>query len=213
MGSSQERTDKFSITEYDEGEEVFHELEKFVSWVSWNNSEPGAETMMDYDELSGELFLEVAKGIKHYGGKLPLDQLKAVIRKMVDNRIFELKFRYHCTHRKLGGLNISLDIEQIGFPVSDSCNVEELYDSGERIGTLSSALSPRAKRVFDAVIFGDERLGNQIKLSAIRANFVHRNPSIRIRTHLLSEALYMSEREVRSAINEIKRKYAEVMND
>ena len=77
-------------------EEVYEALERFVHHLALQKA--NGAVLMDRDELTGELFEEMVKGYNHYG-HLPKGQLLAVIRKMMDNRIAELTYKYYLTHR------------------------------------------------------------------------------------------------------------------
>ena len=56
---------KFSMVE-DEQNQTYVRLVKFVYWLAGNNTNPD-NVLMDFDEIVGELLLELAKGLKVYG--------------------------------------------------------------------------------------------------------------------------------------------------
>ena len=90
-------------------QEVYVELEKFVHFLASKNANPN-NVMMEYDEIVSELMLEMVKGLRAYKD-LPKGQLKAVIRRMMDNRVSELRYRFYVTHRVAENTSISIDLE------------------------------------------------------------------------------------------------------
>ena len=208
---------KFSDVE-GKDQQVYDELYKFVTWLAWGSQDPD-NVMLEYDELVSELLEELSKGLKAYG-YLPVGQLKAVIRKMMDNRIFELRYRYTKTHRVLGRMSVSLDIsygeedsDALYELVSSDDSPEVVSESWDRILDTRNSLSERATKVFDAIVFGNDRLIMSLSVSSARAKTVYKNPKIRIKSHHLADALCMSERQVRSAMREISKVYQGVCNE
>lgn len=216
---------KFSMVE---DEEIYNELERFVLWMA-NRNGSDVDVLMESDELVGELLLEMAKGLRTYS-HLPKDQKKAVIRKMMDNRISEIRHRVFGTHRRLGLSPIRLDqetdladatgIQDGAYRQHGHFVVEELveeegsdpYESIENVSLTRQLLSENAKKVFDAVIYGNERLGNLARLSGKRHEAVFGTDRVRIKTWQIADSLLMEPRQVRRAIREIRRAYSEVCN-
>ena len=199
-------------------QQVYEELKKFVMWLAWNNCDPD-NVMLEYDEIVSELLEELSKGLKAYG-HLSVDQLKAVVRKMMDNRIYELRYRYTKTHRVLGKMSVSLDIsygdsdsDALYELVSSDDSPEVLSESWDRVMSTRDLLSEKAKKVFDAIVFGNDRLIMSLSVSSMRANAIYRNPKIRIKSHHLADALCMPERQIRSAMREISKVYQGVCNE
>jgi hypothetical protein len=221
------RRAKFSVLEDDS---VYVELEKFVRYLAGRNANPN-NTMMEYDEIVGELMLEMVKGIRAYPD-LPMNQLKAVIRRMMDNRIGELRYRFYTTHRSAENKMISLSIlvnvndeDQLSYntPTGIQHPVEELIedegadpstllDSKERVQETRENLSLTALRVFDAVIYGNNMLAKILLLSSMRASYVFGSRTTVMKPWHIADALHLSLEEVKGAIKEIKYVYAEVCN-
>jgi len=199
---------KFSMVE-DERNQTYVRLVKFVYWLAGNNTNPD-NVLMDFDEIVGELLLELAKGLKVYGD-LPDEELDAVIRRMMDNRISELRYKYYCTHRKIGlSLTVSTDDGDEWIECADDgIDTDEIAASRHRVQFTREKLSPIAKRVFDALIYGSERLSKQLKLSNVRANSVYKNHKVRVRPHHVADALLISEDQVVESYNEIRESYQE----
>jgi len=215
--------DKFSDIE-----EWHTEMVKFVHYLAGRN--PGLA--VEYDDIVGELMLELVKGVQAYP-HLPREQLKAVLRRMMDNRISELKYRYHITHRKQALFDISLsldvsihDAKRIGCSVGDGDGAipmeeiiaggddpAEIYDSKERVMGVRNQLSPISKSVFDSLISGNNMLAMLVWLSSIRASAVFGSRAVKVRSWHIADALHMDEKEVKIALKDIKRAYREVMND
>ncbi len=218
--------DKFSSVE-----EWYVELERFIHYLAGRNGGLAVE----YDDIVGELMVELVKGVQAYPD-LPHDQLKAVLKRMFDNRISELKYRYHITHRKHALFNISLDIEVSvntnhnvlgkgvlhNSPDPDSVPLSEIitggddpaaiYASKERVLEVRNMLSSSAKRVFDSLIRGNNMLAMIIWLSSVRSSYVFGSRSVKIRPWHIADALGMDEKEVKIALRDIKKVYKEVYN-
>jgi len=200
--------DKFSNEE-----EVIANLVKLVYWLANENKNPD-NVMMSFDEIVGELFVEIVKGLDKYKD-LPQNELEAVIRRMMDNRISELKYRYYITHRKHeNSLTVALtdaEDDPDEFLLSDQqYNPASMSTSLERVRQTRGSLSNTAQRVFDILIFGDERLNQQLRVSTMRARSVYKDFKVIIRPHHVADALMISEKEVLSAYDEIRSAYAKV---
>lgn len=207
-------------------DELYGHLEKFVHYLA--HSKANGAFLMDHDEISGELFEEMVKGYQRYG-HLPQDQLLKVVKKMMDNRISELTYKYYVTHRKyaLKAVDLSGDVRECcSADVEEwaekimwtSCergsNVDEFIDSKERVRQTFDALSGSAKKVLFALLYGCPNLTAQIELSGRRSSHVYKTPNreIKIKPWHVAEALLMDEKEVKQAFVEIKKTYAEVRN-
>jgi hypothetical protein len=199
--------DKFSNEE-----EVIAKLVKFIYWLAGHNANPD-NVMMSFDEIVGELFVEIVKGLDKYGD-LPEEELEAVLRKMMDNRISELKYKFYVTHRKFErSLTIAISDaennpdEYIG---SDHTNPASVSASKERVRRTRDQLSPTAKEVFDMLIFGDDRLNMQLNVSNMRAKSVYKDFKVKVRPFHIANALRISEAEVVDAYDEIREAYKTV---
>lgn len=204
-------------------DELYGHLEKFVHYLA--HSKANGAFLMDHDEISGELFEEMVKGYQRYG-HLPQNQLLKVVKRMMDNRISELTYRYHVTHRKYALKARSLSGEMCEYPsklddwteeiIWTSCengsNVDELFDSKERVRQTFDALSISAERVLFALLYGCPNLTAQIELSGRRSSHIYKTPDreIKIKPWHVAEALLMDEAEVKKAFIEIKQTYIEV---
>ena len=208
-------------------EEWHTEMIKFVHYLAGRN--PGLA--VEYDDIVGELMLELVKGVQSYP-ELPHEQLKAVLRRMMDNRISELKYRFHVTHRKqaLFDISLSLDIsirdaKKLGaghcegegaIPVEELIaggdDPAEIFESKERVRAVRKQLSPISKSVFDSLILGNSMLAQVVWLSSMRASVVFGSRAVKVRPWHIADALHMDEKEVKIALKDIKRAYQEVIN-
>lgn len=191
-------------------EKVYDELIKFVHWLAKQN-EDLQNPMMWADEIVGELLIELAKGLDHYA-ELPEDELLKVLRKMMDNRISELKYKYYITHRKGHVGSVSTQDSAVAETVeSDGASPEEVVLSRERVKAVREKLSPIARDVLDVVLQWDDRLAQVMELSIIRAKFVYKKTSkVKVRPHNVADALFMDDKQVKHAFREIKAVYREV---
>ena len=197
-----------------EFEEVYLELHKFVVWLANKVSDSHKDAdLMNFDDVECELNLEMWKGYRRYN-HLPHDQLLAVIRKMMDNRISELRYRYFKTHRKQEIYNLSINeldddtsFTNYGEKLVDAGSADplQLYISNEYVLEVRIRLSDNAKRVFDAVIYGNERVNDMIRLSGIRNAYAYKNGgTLKIRVHHIADALCMDLNDVKVGWNEIR---------
>lgn len=184
------------------------------------------EKVMDFsvDDLIGELQLELVKSAQHYISKgLSDGQMKAVLRRCLDNRIAELRHRYFGTHRFKATLNISIEMvfdssaedddHELNLPDPDAMMPEPLYMSYERVELTRNRLTDNARKVFDACIFGDSRLTMMVFLATKRLCSRKPNSSAKLKPWVIAETLDMKERDVRSAFKEISSVYSEVCGD
>jgi len=208
---------------------VFEELEKFVYYLANGAHDPN-NPLMNSDEISGELFLELVKGVQYYQA-LPMEQLLTVIKRMMDNRLSELVYKYYVTHRKAmantadidaletyeendGPFLIRADIQIIA-DVSMQLNPELLAGSSIRMQTLRERLSYDAIKVMDAMMYGNELLYSQIVIAEIRAKEVlgQKSHTPRVYPWQVADSLGMDEQRVRECIKEIKEAYKQVLHE
>ena len=188
-------------------EDLWDDIHRFIRYLAAKNAT--GEILMDEDEISGELMLELVKGVQYYADrKMSRSAMLAVLRKMMDNRIAELRHRYYGTHRKSAASNISLDDTYGGSddPISeiipDDFDVEEYTDSGIYVNEVRVRLSPIARIVFDTIVEdSDDRLGAFIRLATVRRRTV--SGSVKITQSMVANASIISIREVRRAYDEI----------
>lgn len=196
-----------SSDKFNNVEEVYVEMEKFIHYLAGRNS----SMVVEYDDIVQELMVELVKGVQAYPS-LQREQLKAVLRKMMDNRIAELRYRYYVTHRKQELFNISIDMEiNVGdsiYPFEELLEGGDdpavLYESKERVMQLRNMLSLTAQQVFDSLIFGNNQIAMLAWLSAIRAKYIFGSRVVRVRPWHIADALCLEEKEVKAAIREIK---------
>lgn len=224
---------KFSMLEDDAAVmDKYLELERFIRYLAYRNAGE-LQVLMSVDEIIGELNVEFVKGFQRYGD-LPDEQFRAVLRRMFDNRIVELKCRFYETHREHEKMIISLDIsvgaadiqklspfardnddpnaQPVEELIEGDPDVDELYSSNARVLETRSRLSPNARKVFDAVVYGNAALAQVMYLVCQRASAIFKECSPGIRAWHIADALGMSEKEVKKAIKEIKASYEEVCN-
>ncbi len=204
---------KFSMVDDERGEETYVRLVKFAYWLAGNNQNQHS-VMLSFDEIVGELLLELAKGLQHYED-LPDNELDAVIRRMMDNRISELKYRYYKTHRRDELEKVVLswdDYSEWEKTVDDGSDAEDIAESKHRVKATREKLSPIARRVFDALIYGDDRLNQQLQISNMRASTIYKNHKVSVRPHHVADALLISEEQVIQSYGEIREVYQDVCN-
>lgn len=203
--------------------DIYEQLEGFVYFLANRNQDPDMPASMEFDELVGELFLELVKGIEYYRG-VPKERMIKLLKRMLDNRIGELRYRYYLTHRGKGRMALSLSIsvddngEDSDFSelIPDDVDVETQCESHERVKLTRMRLSDTARKVFDALIFGNKRLSMLTATSAKRATNKYQDrdvPDNVVRPWHLADALFMSEVEVRAALVEIRTAYQQVMEE
>ena len=200
----------------EDDEVVYKKLEKFVYYLAWSNNTPG-NVMMEAEEISAELFLELAKGLKYYKG-YPQGRKLAAIRRMLDNRVSELKYRYFGTHRKAAKLSISIETDESCEMYGDSeLDPERKAIANDRVLEVRSKLvTEAAKKIFDTIILGTDastpRFEDVMLLNSQRATMAFKNPTLTIKTSHIADALFMTTCQVRTAMDEIKKAYDEVYN-
>jgi len=204
---------------------IYDDLVRFVKWLASSNHDEN-DIMMDYDEIVGELLLELVKGVAHYR-ELPREKLLAVIKKMMDNRISELRYKYYLTHRKAHASQISLErtVDKDDTMTEEECPSEELVDieaeesvegiaeSNEIVQQVRSRLSANSLKVFDTVIVGNNpRMLQFIALNAERTAYVRgiRGGKVKITKDIVANAAILPRRAVRYAYREISAVYREV---
>lgn len=213
---------------------VYDELNDLVHYLAIRYSQGATEILMGKDEIVGELYEELWKGCAYYHKRnLPIQQMLAVLKVMLSNRVAELRYKYYSTHRKISQLNISIDVtvnddvsaydmyENMDSydPLQDliSTDVNDpaaIYDSLELVNSVRLQLNSIAKQVFDAVIYGHEQLTLHVWLSSVRSKSVYKsNRPIKIKPYHIASALCLTEPEVKVAMKSINSVMNEVCNE
>lgn len=202
-------------------EEVLERLDKLVHYLAFRYSNDTPEILMEKDELVGELYEELWKGVMYYREKnLPIDAMVAVLKVMMNNRLAELQYRYFKTHREISQLNLSLDVTitfdgyeegTSGYGITNALfdinaiDPARIIDSADYVTRTRCLLSPVATEVFDAVVYGNEQLALLVWLTSVRAMNVYANPgTVKLKPRHLADALCITEHEANKAIKEIK---------
>lgn len=183
---------------------AFSKLEDFMHWLAWRNVDED-KALMNHDDIFGELQIEFVKSLNVYGD-LPMEEFVKVTKRMFDNRISELKYKYYETYR-----GIPEHVESLSdlfmtetFVVSDF-DLEKYTQSRDFVATVRGELDGMALEVFDMVVFGDERLGELLKLAGARASCAYKSRgTIRIKTWHIADVLVADVSDVRDCINEIE---------
>lgn len=210
--------------------DMMSKLSKFVWFLVWNNCNED-HACMNSDDLASELNLELVKGINAYPC-LPEEQLMAVLKRMLDNRVAELIHRFYGTHRKAEKVTISFEVElscpdgsfeqeyvsdmTTGeyYPSGVTPTPEELYASKERVERTKQKLQPMARRVLDYVLNdSNDRLDMVLRLSMIRAQSKFSSPHVEIKPRHVAEAMCLPERTIKQAFKEISSAYMEVISE
>lgn len=191
-------TDKFSI--------VYNQLEKFIYLLAWENE--GKDVLMEFEEIVGELNIELVKGYQHYE-HLPVEELKTVLMTMLRNRISELRYRFYVTHRVEGAKSVQLGVldEVISQPTVSPERSVEFHEAWSR---MRSMLSDEALRVLDALIgtiggVDSQRMELAIRLSSLRSR--HNTAQVKLRPFHIAQALLMPETIVRNHLRDIEEAY------
>jgi len=208
---------------------VYDELNGLVHYLALRYSQSTTEILMDKDEIVGELYLELWKGVQYYHERgLPLPQMISVVKVMLSNRIAELKYRYYKTHRRISQLNISIDVTINGIDVDERLDINpsqefaptglsdpaDIFDSVDYVNTVRARLDIRTQEVFDAVVYGHEQLMIHVWLSSVRANAAYKtNRNTRIKPYHIASALCRPEDEVKVAMQTISAVMEEVQYD
>lgn len=212
---------------------VYDELNDLVHYLAIRYSETATEVLMEKDEIVGELYEELWKGCLYYQKRnLPIKQMLTVLKVMLSNRVAELRYKYYRTHRKIGQLNISIDIYAVDD--SEAMNVEEslnydpmqdlvstfaidpasIYDSQELLSIIRKALDEVAQQIFDALIYGNEQLALHVWLSSVRSSEVNKSDRpAKLKPYHIASALCLPEVEVKLAMKTIKQIVIEVTDE
>jgi hypothetical protein len=219
-------------------EMVIEKLERFVHWLAIGAANETI-ALLSHDEIAGELYEEIVKGYNKYK-HLAEGPLLAVIRRMLDNRIKELHYRFYLTHRGMGNDAVSLEqwrhdgdgdgskeyaisgaVLSIDVLVNVSITSSEdgqdpaaLAESIMRVQETRSRLSLAAAAVFDALLYGHPLLAQQVILSGQRATAIYKGDAkVRIQPWQVGDSLLLTEDEVKEAYKEIRAVYQEVLDE
>lgn len=184
---------------------VYSAIEKLIYWMAHKLD----GDVMEFDDIVGELALEVVKGVRAYPDKSD-EELVKIISVMLSHRMSELRYKHFKTYRADTNMALSLDSDEIDDDVIPSKEItpEGALISSQVVADTRNLLSATAKIVFDALIIGDERLSWMTWLACFRANSsgkIHATPIIR--PALVARALSLTADDVKDAMDEIKIAY------
>ena len=196
------------------------ELERFIYHLA-NRFADIEEVMMDRDELVAELKAEMVKGYCHYADRQDLtnDQMKAILRTILDRRVGELRYRFYKTHRVKARVSLSIEAEielyddgsLIEAIPSDEPTTEQVLESLERVNLTRRLLNGDARKVFDVVIKGNRRLDLMLMLASIRSSTTG-GAVAKISPELIAQVMCIGLAEVKRAFADIRKAYVEACN-
>lgn len=183
---------------------------RYVKWLAGHRSSD--HILMQPDELEGELLYECWKGWLHYGERdLTEGELKAIVRKMMDNRIGELYARYYHTHRKHEAHLLDIDDEDVlivNTDLSMENSAATYVDSCERFAMFVSSLTDDEYDVVRAVLQPDFRIYQQVMLESWRKKFVYNGREvITITPNMVANALHMDKKYVKHLWENVRQKW------
>lgn len=187
-------------------EMLYTHLNRYIKWLSYRHANMH-NVMLQPDELEGELLFELVKGWMYYQQKgLSSPDLLKVIKRMLTNRIAELKYRFYCTHRhaELGAVELDSLVDSLGDSTMDP---ESRFDSSSRVHAFMNYLTPFELSLVLYLLQPDRRLGQQIKLLGYRKTFVYKQPTITLGPDMVAKALHFDVQVVRSAWRAVKQKW------
>jgi DNA-directed RNA polymerase specialized sigma24 family protein len=187
-------------------EQLCEHLRKYVLWLSYRRQTNSV--MLGQDDLADDLWEEVIKGWLYYKDKgLQDEQLLAVIRQMLDNRVGELVHRYHGTHREAG--NTYVDLDDVQSVDLDALDPQDAVEQDQHVRQFLESLEPHEMEVVCAILYPDARMGQAVGLASIRRGFVFDNPAISVGPDLMSSVLHIDLKEVKRRWHIIRRKWRE----
>lgn len=213
-------------------EEVAEKLRKLIFHISHSKEIPEI-TLLDFDEIVGELSYEVVKTYRYYENRNKSDgELMLLIKRSVDNRMAELLKKYLYTHRSLGNYPVDLDGltgddyddgDMSYYDVSvRSATIkavmhadDELIASRERVRDTLDRLSPVARHVLEEILSGNDLIAMNVQLSVERAANVYktRTAKVSLQTWHVADSLGLDVAVVRDAFDEISNIYQEICDE
>jgi hypothetical protein len=156
-------------------DEVYGTLKNYIRWLaSYRQTD---HVLMQADELESELREELVKGFLYYKERnLPDDELLKVIKQMLFNRIGELVYRFHATHRSAEVYAMDYD-SAIWLPAHGT--TEDEYDGNERVSKFLRMLTLEERTVARMILIGeDARWNHSMELKSMRRTFVFHDPTV-----------------------------------
>ena len=182
---------------------LYSELEDFMHWIAWKNVDDN-NVMMNHDDIFGELQIEFVKSLKHYG-HLPKKQFINVTKRMIDNRIAELRYKYYKTHRGLAANMLSIDDDFIEDLLPDIFDLEAYVELEDFVEDIRDRMRGLDLEIFDILYYGDERMTELLKLVGMRSSYVYSGRgTIRRKAWHIADILAISISEVKASISHIE---------
>jgi hypothetical protein len=184
--------------------EYYDELVNFMHWLAHKHTDDN-KALMNHDDIFGELQLEFVKSLNHYG-ELPRKEFINVTKRMFDNRIGELRHKYYGTHRGIPGIMASLDDSFLDDITSDDFCVEDFVESTNFVADIRSELRGIALKIFNMLIYGDERLTELLRLAGMRSSSVFSSRgTIRVKAWHIADVLTIPIAVVTTNLSNIER--------
>ena len=168
---------------------VYDEVKKLITYLAKNNNSDAIG--MEFDDIVQELNIEVINMVKKYEDK-EVAELVLICKRILYNRIAELKYKYYLTYRNPAKYLALDDITNFGD--KDTYKFSDIRD----------LLSEKAKEVYDEVFCEGARLNNIMMEVTIRAYENYSNPNVHVKVRHISQAVNMKPVVVKSCLFEIK---------
>lgn len=190
-------------------EDLYARLERYIRWLA--SVKATDHVLLRQDELAGYLYEELVHGWLYYSKNgLSAGELLAVIRKMLDNRVSELMYRFYKTHRCAESSIADLDDVD---NVSTGCSLEGLMDSKDRCSRFYESLTEAERHIVDALLNFDDRVRQQIILKAYRRSFVFQSCTVKVDYRVMADALHMEKGYARHLWKSICEKWRDSLDD
>ena len=212
---------------------LYVKMKRYIRWLSSVSATDSV--LLQQEDIQSELAAELIHGFLYYEDSItdPAELIR-IVKQMLHNRVGELIYKFHLTHRKeevyqvdidslagyedtgdddtrqhLGGLVDQITDNELNQTIPDP---QELAEYSEDYARFIALLTPSEMDIVDALLNYDPRVKQQITLTGMRKSFVYGRPTVSINYRIVADALHLDREETHKLWTSIKPKWRRVFS-
>lgn len=216
---------------------LYTKMRRYIRWLSSVSSTDSV--LLQQEDIESELAAELIHGFLYYEDIKDGEELIRIVKQMLHNRVGELIYRFHLTHRKeevyqvdidslagfesgdedayVGGITTRIDVGFMDHILDNELNQtvpdpQELAEYSEDYARFIALLTTQEMEIVDALLNEDPRIRQQIILTGMRKTFVYEKPKVSINCRIVADALHLDRTEASKLWASITSKWRRVFS-
>jgi hypothetical protein len=207
---------------------LYVKMRRYIRWLSSVSATDSV--LLQQEDIQSELAAELIHGFLYYEDSITDgEELIRIVKQMLHNRVGELIYKFHITHRKEEVYQIDIDSlagyedtdddgtrQHLGSFVDEILDNElnqtipdpqELAEYSEEYTQFIALLTPPEMEIVNALLNEDPRVRQQIVLTGMRKSFVYEKPKVSVNYKIVADALHLDRAEAFRLWTSIKSKW------